>query len=193
MNSNWKLHIINFLKKFFIILSCLTPLLFFFPQEFGIVWVISWYALVFVMLIRPVSNICPKISILKKLIPLRKEIWIFAAMTTIMHWLLVFKAYNMPLIVSFFDFTWLSITNHMFFAKLWVIIALILLITSNKWSVTILKQKWKWVQRFAYAYFFAAWIHIFLIWKWQSLWALVIMILLIIFWALAKCKIRIYK
>lgn len=188
MDTKMELKIIDYLRKFFIISSCLTPLLFFFPWEWKLVWAISWYLLFLVMIIRPLSDLFSNISILKKLVSLRKEIWIFVALTTIMHWVLLFKIMNAPLIESFFDFTWLTILNHMFFAKLWAIISFILLITSNIWSIKILKQKWKWIQRFAYLYFFAWWLHVFLIWKDHSIIALLLMITLIIIWLFAKYK-----
>jgi len=122
----------------------------------SLMFYISWISLLFVMIIRPLSELFPKYKILKQLIFLRKAFGILSAL----------------IIVS--NFVWTAVTQDDFFRSyfslakwsLWYpiiarvaeITAIILLATSNIWSVKKFGKNWKKVQKLTYPYFLSGWI-----------------------------------
>lgn len=116
-------------------------------------YIISWYAVVFVMLIRPLADLFPKYKILRQLCLLRRAFGILSAMI-IVTLLLDKWIWNPASFFAFFspeNWTWW----YPLIARLSELTALILLLTSNNFSQRKLKKNWKRIQRSSYIYFIA--------------------------------------
>lgn len=114
-------------------------------------YIISWYAVVFVMIIRPLADIFPKYKILRQLCLLRRAFGILSSVIIVTF--LLDKWIGSP--SSFFAFFTLSDWQWWYplVARLSEITALTLLLTSNNFSQKKLKKNWKRIQRTSYIYF----------------------------------------
>ncbi len=119
-------------------------------------YIIPWYSVVFVMMIRPLADLFPKVKILRQLCLLRRGFWIMSAM--FISVLLVDQWISNP--NSFLAiFTLQGWTGwYPLMARLSEVTAIILLLTSNNISQKILWKNWKRIQRTSYIYFIAGWI-----------------------------------
>jgi len=119
-------------------------------------YIISWYAVVFVMAIRPLADIFPKHKIFRQLCVLRKAFWILSAMIIVT---LLFDKWiwNTNSFIAFFSFSAWS-WWYPLIARLSELTALILLFTSNNFSVKKLWRNWKRIQRTSYIYLITWWI-----------------------------------
>ena len=117
---------------------------------------LSWYSVVFVMLIRPLADIFPKIWAFRRAVVLRKWLGILSA--SIIVSILLAKWIQNPFTFTAF-FTASAWTLWMWlFARLSEITAIVLLITSNTFSQKILWIWWKRIQKISYIYFVTGWI-----------------------------------
>lgn len=114
-------------------------------------YAISWYAVVFVMAIRPLADLFPKYRFLRQLCMLRRGFGILSAMI-IVTMLFDKWIWNPGSFFAFFTLTWWS-WGYPLIARLSEITALILLFTSNNISQKLLKKNWKRVQTTSYIYF----------------------------------------
>lgn len=119
-------------------------------------FMLSWWAVVFVMYIRPLSQLFPKIWLLKTLATLRKSLWIISAMVI---FIIFFEKY----ILDYQNFiNYLKVSNwHWFYSilsRISEITAIILLFTSNNYSQKKLWIWWKRIQRSSYLFFVSGWI-----------------------------------
>ena len=158
---NWNIPWINIFSKLVIIfwLIWIPILWYFWLNNFGLqflLWDISWWSVVFVIWIRPLSNLFPKIKVLKRLLLLRKAFWILSASIVVSA--LVYKFIWNPKYL----YTYFSINNwklyYPLFWRLTEITWIILLITSNRFSQKNLWIWWKKIQRLSYVYFISWWI-----------------------------------
>jgi DMSO/TMAO reductase YedYZ heme-binding membrane subunit len=158
---------LQILSKYLIIFSIVwVPALWFGLQKLDLLWNeflwasiyqlffdVSLLAVFFVMIIRPLADIFPHIKAFKKGIILRKSFWIFSAMiiltTLVSNWI-----QNPD--TAFFNYfssdkwqIWYPII-----ARISEFTTIILLATSNKFSMRKLGRNWKRIQQLAYAYFF---------------------------------------
>lgn len=128
-----------------------SPQYFLWQSFISFMYHLSWLALLFVMSIRPLSQIFPKIRILKQMIFLRKAFWILSASIIVSN--LVWWMFTRP---DFF-LSYLSLAKweigYALLARISEITAVILLVTSNNYSIKKLKKNWKRVQYLAYPYF----------------------------------------
>ena len=117
---------------------------------------LSWFAVIFVMYIRPLSNLFPKIGILKTLATQRKSIWILSS--SIIVFMLIHRYFlDIDSIISYLKTDrWNSF--YPILSRVSEISALILLITSNNFSQRKLWIWWKRIQRSSYLYFISGWI-----------------------------------
>ena len=153
-------------------------------------FLLTWIAVIFVMFIRPLADIFPKLAVLRRLVVLRKGFWIFSA--NIIVTMLIAKWLQYP--ASFWDFftlaawaPWLSLT-----ARLSELTALILLFTSNRFSQKKLWIWWKRIQRLSYIYFYTG--PIIALQYADHVWEYYIpMILLPIVWMIAKLWVKLWK
>lgn len=112
---------------------------------------ISWIALLFVMLIRPISELFPKYKILKQLIFLRKAFGILSATIIVSN--LVWSIFTQEdFLRSYFSLAKWSLWYPLI-ARIAEWTGIILLATSNLWSVKKLGKKWKKIQKLTYLYF----------------------------------------
>ena len=183
------------------IASWFVPLVLFYPQYWWFLWDISWYSVTILMLIRPLSDIFPKISFFKKLIVLRKWLWILSSSIVILAWFTNWFKINLDssLFKNIFLFL-INIKNHFliyfnqwywtlswykFFWHIAELTWVVLLITSNSFSQKMLWKNWKLIQKSAYIYFFAWWIYIAQFWKIEAIY---LMLLVAIIWIIAEIK-----
>jgi NAD(P)H-flavin reductase/ferredoxin len=170
-------------------------------------FMLTWFAVIPVMFIRPLADIFPKLKILRRLVVLRKSFWIFSA--SIIVTMLVAKWIQNP--QSFLDFVTLAswsgwrdftslnfaniiewIWGHSLTARLSELTALILLATSNTFSQKTLWIWWKRIQRSSYIYFYSG-PFIALQYSSSVLEYYIPMILLPVVWFLARFRIQLWK
>lgn len=107
------------------------------------------------MIIRPLRDIFPKISLLNDLIPLRKELWIFSASIVVSSWLIAYLDPNFYFLSTYFSKAFWNFEYWWFWAHIGELTWLILLLTSNSFSQKILWHYWKMIQRLSYIYAFS--------------------------------------
>lgn len=118
---------------------------------YNILFQLSWYSVVFVMLIRPLADIFPKIILFRRLVVLRK--WLGIVSASIIVSILVAKWIQNPFTFSaFFTLTAWTLW-YWLFARLSEVTAIILLATSNTFSQKVLGIWWKRIQKMSYIYF----------------------------------------
>ncbi len=153
-----------------------------------ILWDISWWSVVFIMIIRPLSNIFSRFIFLKKMIFFRKAFWILSSSIVITF--LVYKHLSDPwLITQYFSLANWSLYNPIF-SRISEITWLILLVTSNTYSQVKLWKWWKKIQRLSYLYFFSGTMIVAI---WEPLKAYTTIWVVLLLWILAKLKIKILK
>jgi len=114
-------------------------------------YIISWYAVCFVMIIRPLADIFPKQRYLRQLTMLRRAFGILSSIIIVT--LLLDKWFTNP--SSFIAFFYPSNWGWWYpiVARLSELTAIILLLTSNNFSQKKLGKNWKHIQRNSYIYF----------------------------------------
>lgn len=150
------MNLINLIKTGINYLSIVVIFLaIFFPDTKNFLWDLSLYSVFILMIIRPLSNIFPSLS-LYKLMPLRKPLGIFSSIIVVIFGLIhYFNLGFNGFITEYFSFAYWSFTNNIFWAHLGELTGFILLITSNIFSVKLLKRNWKRIQNLSYVYFFS--------------------------------------
>ncbi len=133
-------------------------------------YTLSWWAVIFVMYIRPLSQLFPKIWILKTLATQRKSLWIISAMVI---FLIFFQKY----ILNYQNFlSYFRVENwHWFYSilsRISELTAIILLLTSNNYSQRKLWIWWKRIQRSSYLYFLSWWIVAAVWWSNSYYWSM---------------------
>ncbi len=140
----------------------------------AILWDIAWVSILLVMMIRPLSELFPQFPVLKKLIFLRKAFGILSATIVITN-LVVNGLTRVDFLSNYFSFANWSIdlikidfiwhyfyfpwfTPSPFFARMSEVTAIILLATSNMWSMKKLWKNWKRIQKLTYLYFISGWL-----------------------------------
>ena len=150
---------------------------------------LSWYAVVFVMLIRPLADIFPKLTVFRRLVVLRKGFWILSASVIVSA--LLAKWIQNPVTFSAF-FTLQAWTLwYPLLARLSEITAIILLATSNNFSQKKLGIWWKRIQKTSYIYFVTGGI-IAARWSPDKFIYETIAIVWVL-WILAKLKVKLWK
>ena len=189
---NWNIPFINHFSWIVILFSLIwIPILWNFvaTQTF---WNISWYSVVFVMAIRPLADLFPKLWVLAKLVSLRKAFWILSSSIVITA--LIYKFYwNPNYIYTYFTQANFALQNpftYPLLSRLSEITWLILLITSNTFSQKKLWIWWKRIQRLSYIYFISWWIIAAL---WTPLKIYPAMWIVIFLWILAAFWLKIWK
>jgi sulfoxide reductase heme-binding subunit YedZ len=136
----------------------LPPMLFFFsivhPERdfFNLIGTIAEYLLIFIMFVKPLSYIFSSKFFLKA-VTYRKESGIAS------FWFFFFHAAGLIYILKIFNFSSYLIP-YMFWGSIAGIGMAILALTSNKFSLRLMKKNWKKLQYIAYPVFFATLAHI---------------------------------
>lgn len=151
--------------KLAILLSIFASVAIFFePKLFKDFGSAAWFILCFIMIIRPLSEVFPGFPILKKGVLLRRELGIACASFAITHAVGLFLMLGIsPLVIITDPANYWGISNFITWGILGLLISLPLLLTSNMYSMKLLKQNWKKVQKLSYVLFIFVAIHISLI------------------------------
>lgn len=167
--------------------SFLWLLIFIYPQEYAFFWIISWYFLIFLMYVRPLRDLFPKFKFLSKLVSLRKELWIISWVFAISHvvWYFILNNLTLWFVLDsiFWDLRW-----PMWWGTIWFIASLILLFTSNIFSMKKLWKYWKKIQRLSYLMFIFVAVHIALVKEDAMVSTSIVIIIYIIIYFLAFLK-----
>lgn len=195
---------IGFIQEFMLAVSiaimCFLPaLLLLWPQFLGPlffthIYTVSLGSVFFVMIIRPLADLLPKVSWVRPLVILRKGFGVFSA--SIIVSFMIAKSIELGFqnyLLQYFDSNYWSFEGFKFFAHLGDVVAIPLLVTSNNLSKQILGKNWKRLQQLAYVYFYSGAIYEALVF--QSTLAIVaivtvsILVLASYFYKLKKNKI----
>lgn len=166
--------LVTWSQRLLLLGSILTPFMYFFPEYHDFFWDLSLWTVTILMCIRPLGNLFPKAGFYRWL-PLRKELGIFSASIVVafafFHYVIAdFDFWNM-----YFSRHYWPIDKSIFWAHLGELTGFILLITSNNFSIRLLKRYWKPLQRLAYVYFFSGAWYVFVAFdKWEGLFSLIL-------------------
>lgn len=176
----------NIFKKILLILNVIWLIVLFDVKTFTLLWDLSWYLLLIIVYSRPLSNIFNKLIFLKRIVSIRKELWILCATLWIAHVIWYFLNLN-NLWLIFNSFYWRP-DNAFGYWIYAFIISIPLLLTSNIYSMKLLGKNWKRLQRLTYLFFIFIAIHIMLIKPEDSTWPKVAVIVWLILWVIAFIK-----
>jgi hypothetical protein len=118
-------------------------------------YLISLTAVFFVMIIRPLSDLFPELTWLRTLVILRKGVGVLSASIIVSFILSKILLGGTDYVENFFTSDYWSIVGWSFLAHTGDVTAVILIVTSNKFSKRILGKNWKRIQKLAYVYFYA--------------------------------------
>lgn len=124
-------------------------------EGIGFLFTASLISVFFVMLIRPLADLFPSVAFLRPLVILRKGFGVLSASIIVSFMLSRFLLDGFGYITEFFTPERWSLLTGAFLSPLGDVSALILLITSNRFSKRILGKNWKRIQKLAYVYFYA--------------------------------------
>ena len=147
---------------------------------------LSLCAVFLVMIIRPLADLLPNIAWIRPLVILRKGFGVLSASIIVGIMLSKFMTDGFIYALDFFSPERWSLAGGVVLAPIGDLSALILLITSNKFSKRVLGKNWKRIQKLAYVYFYAGALYEYLLL--DQVLALVAMILVtvLVFAAYAK-------
>ncbi|QQS59599.1 ferredoxin [Candidatus Peregrinibacteria bacterium] len=178
------LTILPWMQKTLLLVALCVPLVWFFPAKWNLLWDISWWSVVILMLLRPLSEVFPKLVFLKHLIPLRKGLGILSASVVTVTAIYTYVPHLDLFFSTYFSLYYWSISNYNFFAHLGELTGIVLLLTSNVWSQKVLGRSWKKIQRLSYVYFITGGIYEYHLGK---PFVLSSMIIVGIIWGIAQC------
>ena len=132
----------------------------YFPEQFSgaavtLLFELSLSAAFFVMSIRPLADLFPKVTWLRPLVILRKGFGVFSAAIIVSFMLSRVMTEGADYFLYFFSPEHWNPFTGAILAPLGDLSALILLVTSNRYSKRALGANWKRVQKLAYVYFYA--------------------------------------
>lgn len=162
---------IQYLQKFFLgisilIMTVLPLIIVFFPEMLSgqttlRLYDISHFAVLLVMLVRPMADIFTQTILIRPLVILRKGLGVFSASIVMSFILAKIMISPVGYFVSIGTVKYWSFQNFAIFAHLADLSAILLIITSNNLSKRILGNDfWKNIQRLSYVYFYASSIYV---------------------------------
>lgn len=152
---------IKIIKRIIDLMSISVPLLVIFvPSSFGMLWDVTLYAVFILMCIRPLHDLFPKVGFIR-LMPLRKNLGILSSIIVVSFGLLHYIPLGMDFFPTYFSLSYWSFSGNLFWAHLGELTGFILLLTSNMFSMRLLKRNWKRIQRLSYVYFLSGSIYVF--------------------------------
>ncbi len=154
---------------------------------------LGWNILIAIMLIRPLSDVIPNLKILKTLVLFRKEFGILSGVLIAIHSYKYFALGNKNILIEIFNPKYWDFNTIFGWGMAGFIITIILLLTSNNFSIRLLKNSWKKFQELSYLLFLFSAIHIALVKKGDINEILLPVLLVMILWLMAKFKIIIFK
>lgn len=177
-------------KKIILFSSFLFFLVIFFPELFNEFWSIGRKILLIIVFVRPLADILPKLKILKKIVWMRKELWIACGSFILAHGIWFFLANNYDLPSSFFQANFWNFSNFFGWWMAGFVVMIPLLLTSNTYSMRLLWKHWKTLQRLTYLFFIFWAIHVAMIEK--EIWPYILIWIFIILQILAFKKIKLW-
>lgn len=180
----------------------LVPLVYYFAVQYSLLgtkifdttisdyfYKLTWIAVCYVIMIRPLADIFPKLGIFRRGVVLRKGFGIFSA--SIIVTILFAKWIQNP--ATFSAFFTANAWNlwYPLMARLSEVTGILLLITSNSFSQRKLWIWWKRIQRLSYVYFIAGGI---IAARWSpDAWYYESMVIAGILWLVAALRIKLWK
>jgi len=158
------------------------------PRECG---ELGWNILIGIMLIRPLADVFPGIKLLHSLVLFRKEFGIASAWLMILHAYGNFAAGGKNIFVEILKPEYWKLSHPLMWGILGLIVVTVLLLTSNSFSMRVLRQNWKRIQKSAYLLFFLSAIHIALISEDGIVKVILPVLLVMILWTVASLKIKV--
>lgn len=171
-------------------LSLLTISVIWMPITYKLWWQISWIILTIIVFSRPLADILPRLSWLRKGLVLRKWLGIICGAAALAHGVGFFIINQIP-VLDIFTSTYWNFTNLLGRGMIALIFMMFPFVTSNKRSMLWLKRKWKWIQRFSYLAFIATAVHVGL--AKQEIFPLIIAGVYLIVYILAYKKIILWN
>ncbi|MFZ1988035.1 MAG: hypothetical protein WAV21_03340 [Minisyncoccia bacterium] len=123
--------------------------------SYTILFGVSLFTVSLVMAIRPLADLFPNVPQVRSLVILRKGFGVLSASIIVAIMLSKFMIGGFSYAIDFFRLEHWSIGDGAILAPAGDLSALVLLITSNKFSKRILGRNWKRIQKLAYVYFYA--------------------------------------
>ena len=120
----------------------------------------AWITLLIIVLSRPLADLF-KVKILSFLTSNRKYLGWLCGLTVILHIFIYALNFNLPL-TFFFDLSYWDFSRAIGWGLLAFATMIPLVLTSNLYSIKLLKRNWKRLQRLTYLFFIASGIHIYL-------------------------------
>ena len=161
------------------------------PTSFVLWWQIARILLIVIVLSRPIVDIMPRLSWLRKIVILRKWLGIICGAAAVARGVGFFLLNEIPFTDIFYSSGFWSLATPLG----WWMVALILMmfpfVTSNQKSMIWLKTKWKTVQKFTYLAFIATAIHVGL--AKQEIFPLIVAVVYLIVYILAYKKIILWN
>jgi DMSO/TMAO reductase YedYZ heme-binding membrane subunit len=124
---------------------------------------LSLFAVFLVMIVRPLADLFPKAEWLRPLVILRKGFGVFSAAIIVSFMLSKVMTDGSAYFAGFFDAARWSVADGSVLSPVGDVSALILLVTSNKYSKRVLGSAWKRIQKLSYVYFYAGALYEFLL------------------------------
>jgi DMSO/TMAO reductase YedYZ heme-binding membrane subunit len=123
--------------------------------SYTVLYGVSLFVVFLVMMIRPLADLLPGVTWIRPLVILRKGFGVFSASIIVAIMFSKFMTDGVFYLADFFSPAHWSLLDGAVLAPLGDLSALILLITSNKFSKRTLGKNWKRIQKLAYVYFYA--------------------------------------
>ena len=187
---NGKIPYFRYIRKCALFLWIIPIIAYFFtPIQARDLGETAWGLLIAIMLIRPLADILPGFGILRALVVLRKEAGLLCAAMILIHGYSLLPN-GVSGIFAVKNWGW---NNAMTWGIIGAVIALLLFITSNNFSMRLMKVWWKRTQRLSYLLFLFAGIHIALIKPWDRFEAITPVIIVMTLWFMAHFKVVLFK
>ncbi|KND47091.1 MAG: hypothetical protein AB199_01525 [Parcubacteria bacterium C7867-004] len=124
---------------------------------------LSLFTVFLVMIIRPLADLFPSVTWIRPLVILRKGFGVLSASIIVGIMLSKFMVDGFVYALDFFSPEHWSLAGGAVLAPIGDLSALVLLVTSNKYSKRVLGKNWKRIQKLAYVYFYAGALYEFLL------------------------------
>jgi len=138
----------------------------------------AWITLLIIVLSRPLADLS-HFNVISRVKMKRKYLGLLCGLWVLLHVLVYSISFNFPL-TFFFNLSYWNFSTAFGWGLLAFVTMLPLLVTSNIYSIRLLKRNWVRIQKLTYLFFIASGIHIYMIGgKWlytivpMSIWAVV--------------------
>lgn len=182
----------KWIKRVLAYLPLVALLIFVYPTEFKIFGQTGWYILLFVIFIRPLADILPKLGIFRTITILRKELGILAGVFILTHGIGFFLKQKLFIIPAIFQAEYWDFGSYLAWGATGFFLTLIIILTSNRFAIKSLGKYWKPIQRLTYLLFIVAAIHIGMQ-NGEILEMGIIVGSFVILWVLANRKVVLWK